>query len=144
VDVGCDAVLVIVPAYLLSRMRRIERKRKVVIIFLCCGSALTLFGIMIATIIVYAPFAETEAKFAPLDCLTHLSVRCLLSTLVIEIELRHRPQRLFSLPICSLSGRLSISGWKDGSLTDALARPSAFQASAILRIALRTSLTTVT
>ena len=82
-DVGCDAVLVIVPAYLLSRVRQIERKRKLVIVILCCGGALTLFGIMVVAIIMYGPFAETEAKFALVDLLSHLSVRCLLGALVI-------------------------------------------------------------
>jgi len=75
VDIACDAVLVGVPAYLLSRMRQIQRKRKIVVIFLCCGSVLTLLVILIGAIFVYGPFAETEGKEVLVNSLIHLSVR---------------------------------------------------------------------
>ena len=112
-DISCDTLLVSVPAYLLSRMRQIRRKRKIVIVFLCCGNSLTLFGIMIASIIIYGPFAESEDKAAFVDFLTHLSVRFLARDIgdfpLIEFEL-HRPRRHFYQPICSWLGRPSIYG----------------------------------
>ena len=74
-DIVCDAVLVGVPAYLVSRMRRIQRKRKIVIVFLCCGSVLSLLVIVAAEIVYFGPFAETEGKDTFINFLLHLSVR---------------------------------------------------------------------
>jgi len=77
VDIICDVALVAAPVYLLSRMHQIPRKRKIVIIFLCCGNVLTLLGIITTAIIAYGPFADTKDKMAIIDCLTHISVRFL-------------------------------------------------------------------
>jgi len=63
-----------VPAYLLSHMRRIERKRKIVIMAMCCGSVLALLALGLVSILLYGPVAEAEGNVAILDCLTHIAV----------------------------------------------------------------------
>ena len=114
-DIICDAVLVGVPVYLLSRMRRIQRKRKIVIVFLCCGSVLTLLVIVIAEVVYYGPFAETVGKDTFINFLLHLSVRfpslkAVKWTLIPPMIRLCRPRHLSYQPTCSSLGQPSTSG----------------------------------
>ena len=75
VDLVADLLLVLFPAYLLSRSA-LRRREKRLIIFLGCGSVLTLSTLALNTIFVYGPFERNYKDSTILITgMVHLSVR---------------------------------------------------------------------